>query len=178
MAISIEDKRRIVADVHAQFSRAASVVLADYRGMSVGDLTRLRMQARGAGISVRVVRNLLACRAVDDTRFACLQDSFAGPTLVAFSYTDLSSAAKTLNDFARKHEKLRIKALSVGGKLLGPEEIENVARLPNREQALTQLMGLMLAPISRLAAALHDVPGRLVRTLAAIRDSRPNDHPS
>jgi large subunit ribosomal protein L10 len=172
MALKLENKQAIVAEVNEAAGKAMSAVLADYRGLTVEQLTQLRAKARKSGVYVKVVRNTLARRAVQGTSFECLDPALVGPTLLAFSLEDPGSAARLLRDCAKDFEKLEVKAVSVGGVLLGADQLERVAKLPTRNEALALLMAVLQAPIVKLARTLNEVPGKLVRTVAAIRDQK------
>ena len=172
MAIGLEDKKAIVADVHAVAKDALSLVIADSRGCTVGEITSLRKQAREANVTVRVVRNTLARRAVDGTEFECTQDVFKGPSLLAFSMEDPGAAARIFKDFAKENENFEVKALAVGGQLLDANQIDVLAKLPTRDQALSMLMSVIQAPTTKLVRTLNEIPGKLVRTLAAVKDQK------
>ncbi|MEZ5560913.1 MAG: 50S ribosomal protein L10 [Pseudomonadales bacterium] len=172
MALRLEQKRAIVAEVNQIAGAALSAVVSDYRGLTVSQMTELRAKARNAGVYLRVIRNTLARRAVAGTEYECLNEAFVGPTLLAFSQEDPGAAARLLKDYARDFEALEVKALSIGGKLLGPGDIDRVAKLPTRDEALALLMAVMQAPIVKLARTLNEVPGKLVRTVAAVRDQK------
>jgi len=172
MALKLENKQAIVAEVNEAAGKAMSAVLADYRGLTVDQLTQLRAKARKSGVYVKVVRNTLARRAVQGTSFECLDPALVGPTLLAFSLEDPGSAARLLRDCAKDFEKLEVKAVSVGGALLSADQLERVAKLPTRDEALALLMAVLQAPIVKLARTLNEVPGKLVRTVAAIRDQK------
>ena len=172
MALRLEDKQAIVAEVNEAASKALSAVVSDYRGLTVEQMTRMRAKARESGVYLRVIRNTLARRAVEGTEYECLKETLVGPTMFAFSQEDPGSAARLLKDYAKEFEALEIKALSIGGKLLGPDDIDRVAKLPTRDEALALLMAVMQAPIVKLARTMNEVPGKLVRTLAAVRDQK------
>jgi large subunit ribosomal protein L10 len=123
-------------------------------------------------VYVKVVRNTLARRAVKGTEFECLDPALVGPTLLAFSLEDPGSAARLLKDFASDFEKLEVKAVSIGGALMGADQLERVAKLPTRAEALATLMAVMTAPVAKLVRTLNEVPAKLVRTVAAIRDQK------
>jgi large subunit ribosomal protein L10 len=135
-------------------------------------MTQLRAKARESGVYLKVIRNTLARRAVAGTEFECLAGALVGPTLLAFSQEDPGAAARLLKDYAKQFEALEIKALSVGGRMYGPEEIDRLAKLPTRDEAIAMLMGVMKAPVAKLARTLNEVPGKLVRTIAAIKDQK------
>lgn len=172
MALNLEQKKAIVAEVAEVASKAYSAVAAEYRGLSVDDLTLLRREARANGVYLRVIKNTLARRAVEGTDFACMQGGLTGPLLLAFSMEDPGAAARVIKDFVKGHERLVVKLVSVSGKLLGPGDLEALAKLPTRDQAISLLMSVMKAPIQKLAGTLNEVPGKLVRTIAAVRDAK------
>lgn len=172
MAIRLEDKEKIVSEVNQAANSALSAVLADYRGVAVGDLTELRKSARENKVYLRVVRNTLLKRAVADTEFECIQEALIGPTILAFSQEDPGAAARVLNDFAKENDNFEIKALSVGGKLLEASQIDVLAKLPTHDQALSILMSVMLAPVTKLARTLNEVPTKVTRAVAAVRDQK------
>ena len=169
MALRLEDKKAIVAEVNEAAAGALSAVIADYRGLTVGEMTELRVKARESNVYVRVVRNTLARRAVAETEFECLTEAFTGPTLLALSVEDPGAAARLLKDFGKAHEKLEVTALAIGGELLGPEQLDAVSSLPTLDEARAMLMGTMLAPVTKLAQTLNEIPGKLVRTTDAVR---------
>lgn len=172
MALRLEDKKAIVAAVHGQASVALSAVIADYRGLTVEEMTQLRKLAREQGVYTRVIRNTLARRAVAGTEFECLVESLVGPTLVGLSIEDPGAAARLFKDFSKDHDALSVKALAVGGKAYGPEDIDVLAKLPTHDQALATLMQVMLAPVTKLARTANEIPGKLVRTVEAIRQQK------
>lgn len=172
MAIRLEGKKAIVAEVNEAASGALSVVLADYRGVDSGDMTALRAKAREQNVYLRVVRNTLAKRAVQGTEFECVNDVLVGPTLFAFSMEDPGAAARLLKDFAKEDKDFEIKALAVGGELLGADQIDRLAKLPTREEALSQLAGTIQAPITKLARTFNEVPTKVTRAVAAVRDQK------
>ncbi len=172
MPIGLKEKQAIVAEVNDTASKALSAVMADYRGVSVDDMTALRKTAREAGVQVRVIRNTLAKRAFEGTEFECMNEVLLGPNILAFSIEDPGAGARVFKDFAKQNAEFEIKALSVGGKLLPAEQIDALAKLPTREQALSLLMAVMMAPVTKLARTFNDVPGRVTRAVAAVRDQK------
>lgn len=172
MALSFAEKEAIVSEVAEVAASAYSAVTAEYIGLSAEEMTELRAKARQGGVYLRVVKNTLARRAVNGTDYECLQDTLTGPLLLAFSQEDPGAAARVLKDFAKGNDKLVIKALSVSGQLLAASEIDRLANLPTKEQAISMLMSVMQAPIAKLARTLNEVPGKLVRTVAAVRDAK------
>lgn len=159
MALGLEDKKAIVAEVSEAAKVALSAVVADSRGVTVGSMTALRKEAREAGVYVRVVRNTLARRAVDGTDFECLKDSFVGPTLIAFSNEHPGAAARLLKKFAKDNELFEVKALAFNGELMAAGDIDSLATLPTYDEA-----------ISRLMSVIQGATSKFVRTLAAVRD--------
>lgn len=172
MALNLEQKKEIVAQVNEAASGALSAVLANYRGLTVSEMTEMRSKARDTGVYVRVIRNTLAKRAVAGTEFECLSDAFVGPTLVAFSQEDPGAAARLLKDYAKEYEALEVKALAIGGEMLGAESLDKLAKLPTRDEALAMLMSVMLAPVTKFVRTINDVPGQVVRVVAAVRDQK------
>lgn len=172
MALSLIEKEAIVAEVAEIANSALSVIIAEYAGLESTDMDDLRAKARDGGACIRVVKNTLARRAIEGTEYACLQESLVGPLVMAFSQEDPGAAARVLKDFIKDNDKLVVKALSVGGQLLAPSELDRLAKLPTKDQAISMLMSVMQAPITKLARTLKEVPGKLVRTVAAIRDEK------
>ena len=172
MPIGLKEKQAIVAEVNETASRALSAVLADYRGVSVAGMTELRKTAREAGVQVRVIRNTLAKRAFEGTEFECMSEAMLGPNILAFSLEDPGAGAKVFQNFAKENEDFEIKALSIGGKLLPADQIDALAKLPTRDEALAMLMAVMQAPITKLARTLNDVPAKVTRVVAAVRDQK------
>lgn len=172
MAIRLEDKKQIVSEVNQAATGALSAVLADYRGVTVSDLTELRKVARQNGVYLRVVRNTLLKKAVADTSFECIQEALVGPTILAFSMEDPGAAARVLKDFAKGNDKFEVKALSIGGKLLDASQIDALASLPTYDQAVSMLMSVMLAPITKLARTFNEVPTKVTRVVAAVADQK------
>ena len=172
MALKLEQKQQIVAEVNEVAASALSAVVADYRGLTVAEMTDMRAKARQSGVYLRVVRNTLAKRAVEGTEYACLDEAFVGPSLVAFSQEDPGSAARLLKDYAKDHEALEVRALAIGGEMSSADQIDRVATLPTLDEARAMLLACMQAPVVKLARTLNEVPGKLARTVAAIRDQK------
>jgi large subunit ribosomal protein L10 len=172
MAISLADKKAIVADVAEVASSAFSAVAAEYRGLTVAEMTDLRVQARDAGVYLRVVRNTLAKRAVEGTDFECMQESLTGPLVLAFAQSEPSASARVIADFAKTHDKLQVRIIAFGGKLLDPSEIGVLAKMPTRKEALSMLVGVMQAPVSKFVRTMAEPPAKFVRTVAALRDQK------
>ena len=172
MGLSLEGKKTVVAEV-AEIARGAhSVIAAEYRGLSVAEMTALRVRARESSVYVRVVRNTLARRALQDTDFECMSDRLLGPLVLAFSQEEPASAARVMRDFSRGNNKLVIKLAAFGGQLIEAGEIDVLANLPTREEALSQLMSVLLAPAGKFVRTLAEPRARFVRTVAAVRDQR------
>jgi large subunit ribosomal protein L10 len=172
MAIGLEDKKAIVADVNETASNALSLVVADARGVTAGAMDELRKQARENGIRLRVVRNTLAKRAIEGTEFECVSDSLVGPSIFGFSMEDPGAAARLFKDFAKEQEEFEVKVLSVGGKSLDAAQIDVLAKLPTLEQALGQLASVMIAPVTKLVRTFNEVPSKVTRVVAAVRDQK------
>lgn len=172
MALRFADKKEVVSSINAQFSSALSIALADYQGLTVAQMTELRETAKSQAVELCVVRNTLAKHALKDTDHGCLERSLVGPTLMALSQEDLGSPARVLSKFSENNKALEIKAFSVAGEFYEASEVGRIAKLPTRAEVLAQLMCLMLAPVQKLAQTINEVPAKLVRTVAAVRDSR------
>jgi large subunit ribosomal protein L10 len=172
MALNLDQKKAVVKEVASVASTALSAVAAEYRGLTVEEMTDLRVKARNEGVYLRVVKNTLARRAVEGTDFECLQDGLIGPLLLAFSQEDPGSAARVIKEFTKSNDKLVVKLVSVGGQLLDASELERLASMPTRDQAISMLMAVMKAPLDKFARTLNEVPGKLVRTIAAVRDQK------
>ncbi len=172
MALRFEDKKKVVADVSQVANNALSLVIADSRGVSVSEMTRLRAEARANQIYLRVTQNNLAKRAVANTDYECAIESFRGPTLLAFSMEDPGAAARLFKDFAKSNDNFEIKALAVGGELMGPESIDRLAKLPTREEALAMLAAITLAPVTKLVRTFNDIPGRVTRVVNAVAEQK------
>lgn len=172
MAIGLEDKKAIVAEVNETATSALSLVIADARGVTVGGMTALRQSARDNAVTLRVVRNTLAKRALAGTDYECVSDVLVGPSLFGFSMEDPGAAARIFKDFAKENKNFEVKALAVSGQMLGADQLDVLAKLPTRDQALSMLMGVMKAPVTKLVQTMNEVPGKLVRTLAAVRDQK------
>lgn len=161
MTLKLEDKKEIVAEVNQVAAGAFSAVVANYRGLTVGQLTKLREKARDQQVYVRVVRNTLARRAVEGTSFACLNDDLVGPTIIGLSLSenDMGAAARLFKDFAKDNQKMEVMALALNGQRYDAKQIDVIASLPNREGALTMLASVLQAPVSkfgRLFTALKE----------------------
>ncbi|NWN82431.1 MAG: 50S ribosomal protein L10 [Halomonas sp.] len=162
MPLALEGKKAIVAEVSEAAKDALSVVVADSRGVAVSKMTELRKQARENGVQVRVVRNTLARRALSGTPWEILDESFAGPTLLAFSYEHPGAAARLFKEFAKQEKSFEVKALAYEGELIPAAELDRLATLPTYDEGIAKLMSVM-----KEASA-----GKLVRTLAALRDQK------
>jgi large subunit ribosomal protein L10 len=172
MALTLEEKKAVVAEVSEVAKAAYSAVAAEYCGLSVEQMTHLRTRAREDNVYLRVVKNTLARRALADTDFACMSDRLAGPLVLAFSQEDPGAAARVAKNFAREYGRFSVTMLAVGGELLEPSDIDKLANLPTRDQALGMLLSVMQAPITKFARTLNEVPGKLVRAAAAVRDQK------
>jgi len=172
VALNLEAKKVIVEEVAAIASRAFACIAAEYSGLTVEAMTKLRVEARKKGVYVRVVRNTLARRALNGTEFACMNEQLVGPLVLAFSQEEPGSVARVLGDFAKTNNQLVIKVIAFGGRLLDPKDLKVLINMPTRAQALASLMGVMKAPITKLVRTLAEPQAKLVRTLAAIRDQK------
>lgn len=172
MPLNLQDKMKVVAEVASVAAKAHSAFAAEYSGLTVSELTELRAKARNSGVYLRVVKNTLARRAVEGTDFQCMQSTFTGPLILGFSQEDPGAAARLARDYSKDNEKLKVKFLSVGGRLLGAEEINRLASLPTREQAVSMLMAVIKAPIEKLVRVLAEPHAKLARTLRAVQNQK------
>lgn len=172
MALKLEDKKRIVEEVHALAENAYSIVAAEYRGLTVEQMTALRRQAREVGVVVRVVKNTLTRRALQGTQFEDIGDKLVGPLVLIISMEDPGSAARIVKAFRKEAPALEPKVLSIGNGAMPGSQLDAVASLPTYDEALSKLMFVMKAPVEKLAKTLNEVPGKLVRTVAAIKDKK------
>lgn len=166
--LKLEDKKSIVTQVAGVASRALSAVAIDYRGLKSNEMTEIRVKARQANVHLQVIRNTLADRALEGTEFACLAQALNGPIFLAFSLDDPGAVGRLLCEFLDKFDVLSVKAIAIGGKLLEPERIKDVAKIPTRNQAIAMLMSVMKAPISNLVCVMSAPHMQLLRTFAAI----------
>ena len=169
MPLKLEDKQALVAEVGAVAAKAQSVVAAEYRGLTVSQMTELRSKARAQGVYMRVVKNTLARKAISGTAFESIGPKLKGPLVLAFSRNDPGAAARVVKDFAKGNEKLIATLISLGGAVLSAKDLDKVASLPTREQALSQLLGVMKAPIEKFVRTLAEPHTKLVRTIDAVR---------
>jgi large subunit ribosomal protein L10 len=167
MALRLDDKKLFVKEVNAVAGNSLSAVAAEYRGLSVAEMTALRKEARNAGVYLRVVKNTLARRAVEGTEFECMKDTLKGPILLAFSKDDPGAAARIIRGFAKDHDALKAISLSAGGRLLPASDLAKLAELPTLDQARSMLLGVMMAPVAKFVRTLAEPSAMLARTLAA-----------
>ena len=172
MPLNLEDKKALVEEVSAVAGKALSVVAAEYRGLTVSQMTDLRSKARASGVYMRVVKNTLARKALAGTAFESMGPVLKGPLVLAFSKDDPGAAARVIKDFAKANDKLVPTNLSIGGAVLPAKDLEKVASLPTKEQALSQLLGVIKAPIQKLVATIQAPQVKFVRTIVAIRDQK------
>jgi large subunit ribosomal protein L10 len=172
MALTLAEKQVVVTEVKNIATKALSAVAADYRNLTVEQLTALRVEARKANVYLRVVKNTLARRAIADTSFACMQDSLVGPLILGFSLDDPGAVARVFKDYVKTNDKLQVKLVAFGGKLLTPADLSVLASLPTYDQAIGQLLSVIKAPIAKLTRTINEVPTKLVRTLQAVRETK------
>ncbi len=172
MPLNLEDKKALVKEVAEVAASSQSVVAAVYRGITVTQMTELRARARAKGVYMRVVKNTLARKALAGTSFESMGPHLKGPLVLAFSKDDPGAAARVVKDFAKTNEKLVATLVSLGGKVLPGSELEKVASLPTREQALSILLGTLKAPIEKFVRTVAAPHTKLVRTIAAVRDAK------
>ncbi len=171
MGLNLEEKKAVVAEVSAQVAKAQAIIVAEYRGLEVGNMTQLRAKARNSGVYLRVLKNTLARRAVKDTPFEKLADQMIGPLVYGIS-SDPVATAKVLHEFAKANDKFVIKAGAMPNVVISAKEVAALANMPSREQLLAMLLGTMQAPVAKFVQTLNEIPSRFVRTLAAVRDQK------
>ncbi len=171
MGLNLEEKQAVVAEVGAEVARAQAIVIAEYRGLGVPAMTDLRRKARSSGIYLRVIKNTLVRRAVAETPFAGLSEKMVGPLAFGIS-SDPVKVAKVLQDFARGNDKFVIKAGAMPNFVMSAKDVADLANMPSRDELIAKLLGTMQAPIATFVRTLNEVPGRFVRTLAAVRDQK------
>ena len=172
MALNIEQKKAVVAEVANVARSALAAVAAEYCGLTVEEMTDLRVKARAGNVYLKVAKNTLVRRAVEGTGFECMQDELTGPLLFAFSMDDPGAAARLVKDYAKDHNKLITRLVTVGGQMYGASELERLSNLPTYDQAIAILMGVIKAPIEKLVRTLAEPHAKLVRTIAAVCDAR------
>jgi len=172
MALTLEQKKAVVAEVAEVAKTAHSAVAAEYRGLTVEKMTEMRAKARNEGVYLKVAKNTLVKRAVEGTEFECMAEDLTGPLLFAFSIDDPGAAARLIKDFAKNEDKLVVRLVAMGAQLYEASELERLASLPTRDEAIAMLMGVMKAPIEKLVRTLAEPHAKLVRTFAAVRDSK------
>lgn len=172
MPLTLEQKQAVVSEVAETAAQAHSVIAAEYHGLSVGEMTQLRVKARESNVHLRVVKNTLARRAFEGTDYDCMRDALQGQMVYAFSMEEPGGAARVFKDYADSNKNLVVKLIAFGGELLDPSEINRLASIPTYDQAISMLMAVMKAPVEKLARTMKEVPGKLTRTIAAIRDQK------
>lgn len=171
MGLNLDDKKAVVAEVAAELVAAQAVIVAEYRGLEVGQITALRAKAREQGVYLRVLKNTLVRRAVEGTPFESLATSLVGPLIYGIA-EDPVAPAKVLNEFAKTNDKLVIKAGAMPNYVMDAAGVKALATMPAREELLAMLLGTMQAPVAKFVRTLNEVPGKFVRTMAALRDSK------
>ena len=168
----LDTKKALVEDLNKIAQEAFSVIAIDYRGTNVPGLTQLRKDAKSQSVHLKVIKNTLAKKALENTKFDSLNEILTGPTLLAFSMEDFQGAAKLIKDYAAREESFEVKGLSIGEGFLEPVELKVLASLPSKEEAISMLMGLIQAPLNNFAGTLNEVPSQLVRTFNAVSQAK------
>ena len=172
MALNLEAKKVVVEQVNALATDAISVGVAEYRGLTVEQMTNLRASAMDADVTLRVVKNTLAKRALTDTGCECVTPVLSGPVVLGFSQEDPGAVARVFREFVKDNEDLVVKGLGVSGEFVEADQLKRIADLPTKDQAISMLMALMLAPTEKLARTLNEIPTKITRVVAAVRDQR------
>jgi len=171
LSLNLEEKKAAVAEISAKVADSQAIVVAEYRGLEVGDMTALRAKARASGVYLRVLKNTLARRAVSDTAFAGLADHMVGPLAYGMS-SDPVAVAKVMNEFAKSNERFGVKAGAMANVVMSAKDVATLASMPSRDELLAKLLGTMQAPIAQFVRTLNEVPTKFVRGLAAVRDKQ------
>ncbi|MDY6943196.1 MAG: 50S ribosomal protein L10 [Pseudomonadota bacterium] len=172
MPLALESKKALVAEVSQVVAGAHSAIAAEYRGLTVAEMDELRKKARNEGVYLRVVKNTLARRALVGSDFESLGERLVGPLVLGFSLEDPGAAARLFKDFGKSHDALKVKALALGGQVLEASDIDRVANLPTRDQAISTLMAVMKAPVEKFVRTLNEPTAKMVRTFGAVRDQK------
>lgn len=172
MVLRLEQKKAIVDELTEVAKQSVSAVAADYRGLTVSEMTDLRAKARSQNVKLRVYRNTLARRAFEGTDFACLKEALVGPIVMLFSQDEPGAAARLLRDFVKSHEQLEVKALALDGQMMGADQLKAVADLPSRQEALSSLAAVLQAPVVKFVRTLNEPVAQLVRVMGQIRDQK------
>lgn len=172
MSLTLEQKKAIVSEVAEVAAKSPAAIAAEYIGLNVAEISELRKNAREAGIYLKVVRNTLAKRALENTSFDCMRDGLVGPLLLAFSNDEPGSAAKIIRDFRKDNEKLVVKLIASEGKLLDVSDLERLAKLPSLDEARSMFLGVLKAPMGKLVRVLAEPEAKFARLLAAKRDQQ------
>ncbi len=172
MGLTLDAKKAIVDEVNGIAAAAPSAIAAEYIGLTVAEMTELRNAAREAGVYIKVVRNTLARRALENTQFECMRDSLVGPLLLVFSNDEPGSAAKVVRNFAKSNEKLEVKIVSLDGNLLEPSEINKLANLPSLDEARSMLLGLLSSPLTKFVRTISEPTSKFARVLGSKRDKQ------
>ena len=172
MSLNLEEKKAVVAEVSKQIENAQSLILAEYRGVGVGEMTNLRAEARKSGVYLKVLKNSLVKRAIEDTPFSSLSEDMVGPLVFGIS-EDPVAAAKVLSNFADKNDLFVIKSGAMPNEKMDVSAVKALASLPSRDELLAKLLGTMQAPITKFVRTLNEVPSKFARGLAAVRDQKP-----
>ncbi len=172
MGLTLDAKKAIVEEVNSIAAVAPSAIAAEYIGLTVTEMTELRNAAREAGVYLKVVRNTLARRALENTQFECMRDNLVGPLLLVFSNDEPGSAAKVVRNFAKSNKKLEIKLVSLDGNLLEPSEITKLASLPSLDEAHVMLLGLLSSPLTKFVCTISEPPSKFARVLGSKCDKQ------
>lgn len=170
MTMNLNDKKAVVEQLSVVVKKSISAAIADYRGLTAGEMDALRLEARNAGVEMGVYRNTLSRRAIADTDFACMAEALVGPCVLIFSQDEPGAPARLLQNFSKENDKIEVRGLALDGQLLGPDQLKAVASLPSRDEALAQLLSVMKAPITKFVRTLKEPVAQVVRVMAAVKD--------
>ncbi len=172
MALTLESKKVIVNEVNSVAKDSIAIGVAEYSGLTVAQMTELRQLARGLEVSIRVVKNTLAKRAFVDTNCACVTKLLSGAVIIGFAKDAPGSVAKVFRDFAKDNDQLVVRGLGVAGEFIEASELNKISKLLTKDEAISALMALILAPVEKLAKILNALPIKLTRIVSMIRDQK------
>ena len=172
MPLRIEQKKAVVEELHSIASSSVSAAIAEYRGLNVAEITKLRTKARESEIYLKVVKNSLSKKALADTNFECLTQALQGPIIIALSADDLASPARLFKDFGKDYEHLKTVSLAIDGNVFPSSELNRIAKLPTRNEAYSTIVGLMQAPIEKALRTLNEIPVKFTKLILAVKENQ------
>ena len=172
MPLRIEQKKAVVEELHSIASSSVSAAIAEYRGLNVAEITKLRTKARESEIYLKVVKNSLSKKALADTNFECLTQALQGPIIIALSADDIASPARLFKDFGKDYEHLKTVGLVIDGDVFPSSELDRIAKLPTRNEAYSTIVGLMKAPLEKALRTLNEIPVKFTRLILTVKENK------